>query len=128
AGAENQQSIYGVREILERGGLSYLQIDIVGAGGFTNFRKMAALAEAYHVQLAPHGASRADLHAHLAAALPNTAIVDGRAPAAASPQQPEIYNHVWQEFKVERGRVQLSNRPGLGLEFDEAFLRRYRVD
>ena len=127
AGAEGQQSIYGVREILEKGGLTYLQTDIVTGGGFTNFRKMAALAEAYHVKLAPHGASRADLHAHLAAALPHTAIIDGRAPAATPHQQPEIYNHVWQDFKVEQGRVQLSSRPGLGLEFDEAFLRRYRV-
>jgi D-galactarolactone cycloisomerase len=126
AGAENQQTVYGVRAILEQGGLTYLQTDIVGGGGFTNFRKMAALAEAYHVKLAPHGASRADLHAHLAAALPHTAIIDGRAPARTGPQ-PEIYAHLWQDFRVERGRVQLSQRPGLGLEFDEAFLRRYRV-
>ena len=127
AGAEGQQSIYGVREILEKGGLTYLQTDIVTGGGFTNFRKMAALAEAYHVKLAPHGASRADLHVHLAAALPHTAIIDGRAPASTALRQPEIYNHVWQDFQVERGRVQLTTRPGLGLEFDETFLRRYRV-
>jgi L-alanine-DL-glutamate epimerase-like enolase superfamily enzyme len=127
AGAENQRTIYGVRAILEGGGLTYLQTDIVGGGGYTSFRKMAALAEAYHVQLAPHGASRADLHAHLAAALPNTAILDGRAPVREAAQQPEIYAHVWQDFAVARGRVQLSSRPGLGLEFDEAFLRRHRV-
>jgi L-alanine-DL-glutamate epimerase-like enolase superfamily enzyme len=123
AGAEGQQSIYGVREILERGGLTYLQTDIVGAGGFTNFRKMAALAEAYHVKLAPHGASLTDLHAHLAAALPHTVII----PATTPNQPPEIYAHVWQDFKVEHGRVQLSDRPGLGLEFDETYLQRYRV-
>jgi L-alanine-DL-glutamate epimerase-like enolase superfamily enzyme len=123
AGAEGQHSIYGVRAILADGGLTYLQTDIVGGGGFTNFRKMAALAEAYHVMLAPHGASLTDLHAHLAAALPHTVII----PATTPNQPPEIYSHVWQDFTVEHGRVQLSNRPGLGLEFDEAFLRRYRV-
>jgi L-alanine-DL-glutamate epimerase-like enolase superfamily enzyme len=127
AGAENQRTLYGVRAILEGGGLTYLQTDIVGGGGYTSFRKMAALAEAYHVLLAPHGASRADLHAPLAAALPNTAILDGRAPSAGAAPQPEIYAHVWQDFTVARGRVQLSTRPGLGLEFDEAFLRRHRV-
>jgi len=123
AGAEGQQSIYGVREILEKGGLTYLQTDIVGGGGFTSFRKMAALAEAYHVKLAPHGASLTDLHAHLAAALPHTTII----PATTPNQPPEIFSRVWQDFKVEQGRVQLSNRPGLGLEFDERFLRKYRV-
>jgi L-alanine-DL-glutamate epimerase-like enolase superfamily enzyme len=123
AGAEGQHSIYGVRAILEKGGLTYLQADIVGAGGFTNFRKMAALAEAHHVKLAPHGASLTDLHAHLAAALPHTVII----PATTPNQPPEIYAHVWQDFGVQNGRVQLSSRPGLGLEFDEQYLARYRV-
>ena len=123
AGAEGQHSLYGVRAILEKGGLTYLQTDIVGGGGFTNFRKMAALAEAYHVQLAPHGASLPDLHAHLAAALPHTVII----PATTPNQPPEINAHLWQDFAVEKGRVQLSHRPGLGLEFDEAYLKRHRV-
>jgi L-alanine-DL-glutamate epimerase-like enolase superfamily enzyme len=123
AGAEGQRSIFGVREILERGGLTYLQTDIVGGGGFTNFRKMAALAEAHHVWLAPHGASLPDLHAHLAAALPHTVII----PATTPNQPPELYGHLWQGFGVANGRVQLTNRPGLGLEFDEGYLARYRV-
>jgi L-alanine-DL-glutamate epimerase-like enolase superfamily enzyme len=123
AGAEGQRTIHGVRAILEAGGLTYLQTDIVGGGGFTGFRKMAALAEAYHVRLAPHGASLPDLHAHLAAALPHTEII----PATTPNQPPELYAHLWQDFGVREGRVQLSSRPGLGLEFDEAYLRRYRV-
>lgn len=123
AGAEGQHSIFGVRAILEKGGMTYLQTDIVGGGGFTSFRKMAAMAEAYHVKLAPHGASLTDLHAHLAAALPHTDII----PATTPNQPPEIYGHVWQDFGVRQGRVQLSDRPGLGLEFDEDYLRRFRV-
>jgi L-alanine-DL-glutamate epimerase-like enolase superfamily enzyme len=123
AGAEGQRSLFGVRAILEKGGLTYLQTDIVGGGGFTSFRKMAALAEAYHVRLAPHGASLPDLHAHLAATLPHTEII----PATTPNQPPELYAHLWQDFGVREGRVQLSSRPGLGLEFDEDYLRRYRV-
>jgi D-arabinonate dehydratase len=123
AGAEGQRTIYGVRAILEKGGLTYLQTDIVGGGGFTNYRKIAALAEAYHVRLAPHGASLPDLHAHLAAALPHTEII----PATTPNQPPEIYAHLWQDFRVAQGHVELSNRPGLGLEFDEAYLRRHRI-
>jgi D-galactarolactone cycloisomerase len=123
AGAEGQRTLYGVRAILEAGGLSYLQTDIVGGGGFTSFRKMAALAEAYHVRLAPHGASLPDLHAHLAAALPHTEII----PATTPGQPPELYTRLWQDFRLEGGRVRLSDRPGLGLEFDERYLRRHRV-
>jgi L-alanine-DL-glutamate epimerase-like enolase superfamily enzyme len=71
---------------------------------------MAALAEAYHVQLAPHGASLPDLHAHLAAALPHTATI----PATTPGQPPELYSRLWQDFRVDQGKVHLSNRPGLG--------------
>jgi L-alanine-DL-glutamate epimerase-like enolase superfamily enzyme len=123
AGGEGEQTIYGVRAILEKGGLTYLQADIVGAGGFTPYRKIAGLAEAYHVWLAPHGATLPDLHASLVAAFPHGAFV----PATTPDQPPEIWGHLWQDFRIERGRVQLSRRPGLGLTFDESFLRRYAV-
>jgi L-alanine-DL-glutamate epimerase-like enolase superfamily enzyme len=123
AGGEGESSLYGVRAILEKGGLTYLQTDVVGGGGYTSWRKIAALAQAYHVKLAPHGATLPDFNAHLVAAMPHGAII----PATTPNQPPEIWAHLYQDFRIERGRVRLSNRPGLGLEFDEAFLARHRV-
>lgn len=123
AGAEGVGSLYGVRTILEHGGLTYLQTDIIGGGGYTGWRKIAGLAEAYHVKIAPHGASFPDLNAHLVAALPHGVIV----PATTPNQPPEVWAHLYQDFRIVEGRVQLTGKPGLGLKFDEAYLARYQV-
>ncbi|MGH2371492.1 MAG: mandelate racemase/muconate lactonizing enzyme family protein [Chloroflexota bacterium] len=123
AGAEGASSLFEVRSILEGGGLTYLQTDVVGAGGYTPWRKIAALAEAHHVLLAPHGATLPDVNAPLVAAYRHGAII----PATTPNQPPEIWAHLYQDFRIERGRVQLTSRPGLGLEFDEDFLRRHAV-
>jgi L-alanine-DL-glutamate epimerase-like enolase superfamily enzyme len=123
AGGEGESSLYGCQAILERGGVSYLQTNIAGAGGYTNWLRIAGLAAAYHVQIAPHGAAWPEINAHLVASQPHGVIV----PATTPGLPPEVWTQLYQNFEIRRGRIQLSDRPGLGLEFDEAFLRRYRV-
>lgn len=123
AGGEGEHSLFGARSILERGGVRYLQTDLLAGGGFTNLRKIGALAEAFHVALAPHGASFPELAAHLVAALPNGAII----PATTPDQPPAVWGDLYQDFRIADGRAQLTTRPGLGLEFAETFLARYRV-
>jgi D-galactarolactone cycloisomerase len=123
AGGEGESSLYGCRAILERGGVSYLQTNIAGAGSYTNWLRIAGLAAAYHVQIAPHGATWPEINAHLVASQPHGVIV----PATTPGLPPEVWARLYQNFEIRRGRIQLSDRPGLGLEFDEAFLRRYRV-
>ena len=123
AGGEGESSIYGCRAILEQGGVAYLQTDTIGGGGFTNLRKIAALAEAYHVKFAPHGASFPELSAHLVAAVPNGVTV----PATTPHQPPAVWGHLYEDFRIVEGRVQLTDRPGLGLAFDRRFLARYRT-
>ena len=90
--------------------------------GRTSFRKMAALAEAYHVRLAPHGASLPDLHAHLAAPFPTLPSSPPPPRAASGDLHPAVAG-----LRRRTGRIRLSDRPGLGLEFDEGYLRRHRV-
>jgi L-alanine-DL-glutamate epimerase-like enolase superfamily enzyme len=123
AGGEGESTIHGCRAILERGGLTYLQTDILGAGGYTSWRKIAGLAEAFHVQLAPHGASFPEVNAHLVAAFRHGEIV----PATTPNQPPEVWAHLYQDFRITAGQIHLTTRPGLGLEFDETYLRRYQV-
>lgn len=123
AGGEGESSLYGCRAILERGGVAYLQTDLLGGGGYTNLRKIGALAEAYHVRLAPHGASFPELVAPLVAALPNGASV----PATTPHQPPAVWGDLYEDFRITDGRIELTDRPGLGLTFDQAFLARYRV-
>ena len=123
AGGEGEHSLFGCRAILERGGVAFLQANVVGAGGYTNWLRIAGLAAAYHVGVAPHGAAWPELTAHLVAALPHGVIV----PATTPGQPPEVWARLYADFAIRDGRVQLTDRPGLGLTFDEDYLRRHRV-
>ena len=52
--AERLLSRWEYRELIEGGGCRIIQPDVTHGGGITEVRKIAALAEVYDVQLAPH--------------------------------------------------------------------------
>jgi D-galactarolactone cycloisomerase len=54
AGGEAVGSLAGFRDLLGTGGLALLQPDLTVCGGYTGFRKVAALAEAQEVSVLPH--------------------------------------------------------------------------
>ena len=123
AGAEGEHSLHVCRDYVARGAVHVLQADILGAGGFTAWRRIAAVAHAYHVRAAPHGASFPELNAHLVASLPNGLIV-----SAFPPGEPyEVWSRLYREpLQLRKGQIQLTGAPGLGLELDEAFIARHR--
>ena len=122
AAGESEINLYRCRDLLQRGGVKVLQTDILSAGGYTAWLKMAGLAAAYHAQISPHGASFPELAAPLIAAVPNGMIVS----AFPKGQVPEIWSRLYREpIEIRDGIIRLSDRPGLGLEFDEGFLTRY---
>ncbi|MEA2526784.1 MAG: hypothetical protein QOF73_4011 [Thermomicrobiales bacterium] len=124
AGGEGESTIHGCRAILERPGIAYLQTNTIAGGGYTPMRKIAALAEAHHVKFAPHGATLPELNAPLVAAVPNGVIV----PATTPHFPPAVWADVYEDFRITRGRIQLTDAPGLGLAFDKAFLAHHQVD
>lgn len=123
AGGEGETTIFGARAILEQAGLAYLQCDTLAIGGFTPLRKAAAIAEGFHVRLAPHGATFPEMSAHLVAAVPNGAMV----PATTPHFPPAIWHKLYETFEIVDGVIQLSEEPGLGLAFDTTFLAAYQV-
>lgn len=79
AAGQRLVSLYDVRPFLELGALSVLQCDVVNCGGFTGARKIAALAEAYYVPLAPHnlnGPLATLAAAHLLHSIPNAYLLE----------------------------------------------------
>jgi len=119
AAGESESTLYAARELVQHAGIKVLQVDIVLGGGYTPWVKMAAVAAAHHVYIAPHGATFTELAAPFVAAMPNSIYVDG------FPQGEP--NEVWSRLYVEPlelrdGTAFLRDAPGLGLEFDEAFL------
>ena len=125
AGGESEPTLYGVRRLLVEGGLQVVQTDILGGGGFTGLMRMAALAEAHNAYIAPHGASFPEINCHLVSAVPNGLLV----PACPHTEPYQIWSKLYDPpFQIVKGEIELSERPGLGLDLDQAFVEEYRTE
>jgi L-alanine-DL-glutamate epimerase-like enolase superfamily enzyme len=118
---ENEYTRYGFRDIVIQRAASILNPDAQFVGGVTEFMKVAAFAQAFDIPIAPHGG--AELHIHLAAAIPNALFVE----YSRSPGSP-----MWEAFfgaraRLAEGCVSPSAAPGFGIELDEERLARWRV-
>lgn len=54
ATGERLHTIFEFKELLENNGAQYIRADVCLAGGLTHCKKIAALAESYHVGMIPH--------------------------------------------------------------------------
>jgi galactonate dehydratase len=104
---------WGFREILEKGAATILQPDLCHAGGITETRLIAGMAEAYYAAIAPHnplGPISLAAGLHLAAAIPNFLCQEQVSLGEGYLKEP---------FRVVDGYVDLPRGPGLGIELDE---------
>jgi galactonate dehydratase len=120
ATGERLISQHAVREYLEKRACSILQCDITHVGGLTESRRIAAMAEAYRVALAPHnpqGPVSTAASLEFGFATPSYIICESV--HLDVPWRQEV---VSEGFVVEKqGRlVRPGNRPGLGIEINEA--------
>lgn len=118
AAGERLYTRYDFREILEKRGVDFIQPDISHAGGILECKKIAAMAEAYYVPFAPHNPSGPVANAatlQLAACTPNFYILEIM--ANDIPWRSEITN---EELIYEDGYIKIPDKPGLGLELNEA--------
>lgn len=116
---------HGFRELLEKRAAGVLQPDITHCGGLTEARRIAAMAEAYRVSLAPHnpqGPVSTAASLELGFATPSYIICE-----SVHSDVPWRQDVVSESFTVERkGRiVRPSNKPGLGIEIDEREVARH---
>ena len=74
ATGEIEATRWGFQEIIYRKAASIFQADAAVCGGITEWRKIAALADAHKIPMAPHWF--ADLHAHIVAATSNATMVE----------------------------------------------------
>jgi galactonate dehydratase len=114
ATGERLLSRFEYREILENAGCRIIQPDLMHAGGFTEIRKIAALADMYYVTVAPHNPGGPICTAaamHLAAAIPNFYILEQMEPQRAFRDQASTV-----PIRFENGAFLLPEGPGLGVE------------
>jgi D-galactarolactone cycloisomerase len=89
-------------------------------GGFTEGRKLAALAEYHHVQVAPH--HDCFIHAHIVASTPAGVIVESFTDPERDPLQAELFED---PPKIANGVLTLKEAPGLGLTLSERALKKF---
>jgi len=117
---ESELTSYGCRALLEEQAIQILQFDCTMMGGFTEGRKLAALCELNHVQVAPH--HDCFIHAHIVAASPAGCIVESFTDPERDPLQAELFED---PPRIANGRLTLKEAPGLGLTLSEAALKKF---
>jgi len=118
ATGERLSGVHGFRELLEKGACSVLQPDITHCGGLTEARRIAALAEAYRVALAPHnpqGPVSTAASIELGFATPSYVVCE--AVTADVPWRSEVAS---ESHRIDREgmRALPGELPGLGVEID----------
>jgi len=104
---------WGFREILEKHAASILQPDLCHAGGITEVRLIAGMAEAYYVAIAPHnplGPISLAAGIQLAASIPNFLCQEQVSLGVGYLKSP---------FEIRNGYIPIPTGPGLGIELDE---------
>jgi len=124
AAGERVATIWGWRELIEREIVDVIQPDTGRAGGLSQMKKLAGMAEAHHIMLAPHSGTLgpvAEFAAlHVLAAIPNTLMLEcilddwhGREKVIGAPPV------------LEQGHMRVPTAPGLGVDIDEEFIARH---
>jgi L-alanine-DL-glutamate epimerase-like enolase superfamily enzyme len=104
------------KEYLARGACSVVQVDVARIGGVTPWLKVAHLAEAFGLPVAPHFLM--ELHVSLAAAVPNGRWVE---------HIPQLDEVALSEVTIHEGCAVPSEEPGLGIEWNWPAIEQRRV-
>jgi galactonate dehydratase len=122
ATGERLYTRWAFRELLEKQAADYIQPDLCHCGGFAEARKIAAMAEVYHVHLLPHnpnGPLSTLVGIHLGACTPNFEMLE-------YPRQPADQAQIFKNMpEVKDGWIEVPEGPGWGVELDEEALARF---
>jgi L-alanine-DL-glutamate epimerase-like enolase superfamily enzyme len=116
AAGEHLYHLAAFRELLQARAVDIVILDLARVGGITPWRKIAALAQAHRVPVCGHVVP--EVHVHLLASTPGGLMVEYMPRSAAILQNLPV---------LENGELVVPPTPGLGLELDEAAVRRYRA-
>jgi len=127
ASGENEFTRWGFRDLLEKRAVDIIQADPGVAGGYTEVRKIAAMASAYHAPYSPHGSHV--LGAHVVAACVNGLIVESvaRCSPLRKDQAISAIDFYEKTIEVKDGYIDLPSRPGLGVEINEKVAAKYEI-
>ncbi len=125
AAGEQESGVLAFRRLIDEGGVDIVQPDLGRCGGLTEAKRIAQVAHERHRKLVPHAFKSGILvaaSAHLAASIPNGFMIE-----YTVSESPIARDLVSTPVDLVDGYVRLHDRPGLGVEVDEAVVSKYRV-
>ena len=134
AGGECEFTRFGFRDILALRAIDIIQPDTCAAGGLSECKKIADMAEAFGVRYNPHvwGTGIA-----IAASLQLLAVLPSHTPPSLAPVAPMLefdrtehpirQSLLVQPIEHTKGVVRVPDAPGLGIEVDRETLARFAV-
>jgi len=125
AAGENHYTRFEFNRVIEDGAITILQPDLSKTGGITEALRIAAMASAYKLPIHPHSSMTGLNHAasiHFLAAIDNGGYFEGD----VSKSNKFRDDLVSKPYEVDKdGNVWPLEKPGLGLEVNEEFLRKH---
>jgi D-galactarolactone cycloisomerase len=119
---QSEHSPGACRDLMEAGAIDVCNFDASWSGGYTNWKRLAALADVYSVELGHH--EEPQVAAHLLASQPHGTYLEVFHPN----RDPIWWNLIANRPDLVDGRLALPDGPGLGWVLDTEYLQRYRVD
>ena len=112
ASGEHEYTKYGFKELIASGAVDIAQPDVGRVGGVTEWMKVAHLAQAFNLPVAPHSIQL--VHLHVACAAPNLKVVE------YMNTNLEVDRIWYTEFPQQKDGMwaPFADKPGLGLELD----------
>lgn len=124
ATGERLHTIFEFQMLLARGAVQYVRPDVCMCGGITGAKKIAALAEAYYVQVVPHnplGPVSTAACLQIAASIPNFALQEYPLGEDVPPKS-EI---VKTPLQRDGGYLMIPTEPGIGIELTDDAAEQY---
>ena len=118
---QSEFSAAGCRDLMEAGAIDVCNFDASWSGGPTEWRRVAAMALSYDVQMGHH--EEPQVASHLLCSIPHGGYVECFHPD----RDPIWWNLIANRPQLTGGALTLSGAPGLGWELDEDYIARYRV-
>ncbi len=121
ATGEHIATHYQFREILEKYAVDIIQPDLQQTGGLMVGKKIAAMAQAYYMNIIPHnckGPVSTCAHAHFCLSTPNAQMLE----YIIVPDRQDV---LVEPFLPKDGKLYLSRKPGLGIELNHKALSKY---
>ena len=119
---QSEDTRAGLRDLIAAGAVDVCNADASWIGGPSEWRRVAALASMYEVEMAHH--EEPQVSAHLLASIPHGTYLE----TFDQERDPIFWNLIANRRAFEGGEYRVPDGPGFGLELDWDYVNRYRSE